>query len=69
LSSGSKYGNFDIKNVVRGGGTMSNYVYSLAGECRHELKQMLKEPFENEAICISPGMWSDKHKQLSYLGL
>jgi len=69
LSSGSKYGNFDIKNVVRGGDTMSNYVYSLADECRHELKQMLKEPFENEAICISPDMWSDKHKQLSYLGL
>ena len=30
---------------------------------------MLKEPFENEAICISPDMWSDRHKQLSYLGL
>ena len=30
---------------------------------------MLKEPFENEAICISSNMWSDSHKQLSYLGL
>ena len=30
---------------------------------------MLKESFENEAICISPDMWSDRHKHLSYLGL
>lgn len=30
---------------------------------------MLQEPFENEAICISPDMWSNRHKQVLYPGL
>ncbi|CAF1516085.1 unnamed protein product [Adineta ricciae] len=69
VNFGSKYGNFDVQNIVQGADTMSNYVYTLAHESRQELKQMLKEPFENEAVCVSPDMWSDRHKQLSYLGL
>ena len=60
---------FDISNVARGTDVTSGHIYSLANEYRHKLKQMLKESFENEAICISPDMWSDRHKQLSYLGL
>ena len=30
---------------------------------------MLKKSFENEALCISPYIWQERHKQLSYLGL
>ncbi len=67
--SGAKYGNFDITNIVRGADTISNHIYSLADQYRSDLKEILKEPFENEAVCISPDMWSDRHKQLSYLGL
>jgi hypothetical protein len=69
LFLGAKYGDFDVKNIVRGADTASSHVYSLADEYRSKLKEILKEPFENEAICISPDMWSDSHKQLSYLGL
>ncbi|CAF1483516.1 unnamed protein product [Adineta steineri] len=69
ISLGAKYGNFDVMNIVRGANTISRYTHSLADDYRFKLKQMLKEPFENEAICISPDMWSDRHKQLSYLGV
>ncbi|CAF1479470.1 unnamed protein product [Adineta steineri] len=69
ISLGAKYGNFDVMNIVRGGDTISRYTHSLADDYRFKLKEMLKEPFENEAVCISPDMWSDRHKQLSYLGV
>ncbi|CAF2132255.1 unnamed protein product [Rotaria magnacalcarata] len=69
ISLGAKHGDFDVKNVVRGADVISDHVGSLADKYRTELREILKEPFENEAMCISPDMWSDPHKQLSYLGL
>ncbi|CAF2095755.1 unnamed protein product [Rotaria magnacalcarata] len=69
ISLGAKHENFDVKNIVRGADTISNHTYSLSDEYRSKLKQILSEPFENEAVCVSPDMWSDRHKQMSYLGI
>jgi hypothetical protein len=69
LFLGAKHGNFDTTNIVRGADTLSNHIYDLADQYRSDLKEILREPFESEAICISPDMWSDRHKQVSYLGL
>ncbi|CAF1416115.1 unnamed protein product [Rotaria magnacalcarata] len=33
------------------------------------MKQLLKEPYTNECLTISPDLWSDKYKQISYLGV
>ncbi|CAF1368898.1 unnamed protein product [Rotaria magnacalcarata] len=68
-TTGAKHENFDVKNIVRGADTISNHTYSLSDEYRSKLKQILSEPFENEAVCVSPDMWSDRHKQMSYLGI
>ncbi|CAF3835637.1 unnamed protein product [Rotaria sp. Silwood1] len=67
--TGAKHGDFDVKNIVRGADVTSDHIGSLADKYRTELREILKEPFENEAMCISPDMWSDADKQLSYSGL
>ena len=66
---GVKYGVFNIKSIIRGADTISNHVGSLADEYRSDLTEILKEPYNNEAVCISPDIWHDPYKQLSYLGL
>ncbi len=29
----------------------------------------MKEPLESGAVCVSPDMWSDSHRQIPYLGM
>jgi hypothetical protein len=66
---GAKHGEFDVKNAIRGADVLSDYIYKLADEARSNIRDLLKEPFEAGAICISPDLWSDSYKQISYLGL
>lgn len=33
------------------------------------MKELLAEPYRNGCLSISPDFWSDKHKQISYLGV
>ncbi len=43
---------------------LSNHIYELAEESRLKLKEILKEPLENGAVCVSPDMWSDNHRMI-----
>lgn len=66
---GSRYGQFDVNNALRGADTLSNYIYRLAEEARAKLNEMLKEPLESGAVCVSPDLWSDNHRKIPYLGM
>jgi hypothetical protein len=66
---GAKYGEFNVKNALRGADTLANHIYELADESREKLKEILKEPLENGAVCVSPDLWSDNHRKISYLGI
>ncbi len=33
------------------------------------MKDLLAEPYRNGCLCISPDFWTDKHRQISYLGV
>ncbi len=41
----------------------------MADECRRQLKDILQEPLKSGAICVSPDLWSDDHRKISYLGI
>lgn len=58
-----------MANGIRGADVLSDYAYELANNCRSKIRAMLKEPYEAEAVCVCPDLWSDSHKQISYLGL
>jgi hypothetical protein len=45
-----------VTNVIRGADTLSDHIYSLVDQYRFDFKEILKEPFRNEAVCISPDM-------------
>jgi hypothetical protein len=47
----------------------AKHIYKLADDYRDELKELLKEPYENNCICVCPDMWSDPYKQISYMGI
>ena len=66
---GARYGEFDVASGIRGADVLSDHAYQLADNCRSKIRAMLKEPYEAEAICVSPDLWSDSHKQIPYLGL
>ncbi|CAF5064551.1 unnamed protein product, partial [Rotaria sp. Silwood1] len=68
-SSGSKFAEFDVNCTSRGADTISNHIYDLADDYRLKLKDILREPLESGAICVSPDLWSDDHKKISYLGI
>ncbi|CAF3804741.1 unnamed protein product, partial [Rotaria sp. Silwood1] len=65
----SKFGEFDVNCTLRGADTISNHIYDLADDYRLKLKDILREPLESDAICVSPDLWSDDHKKISYLGI
>ncbi|CAF1155607.1 unnamed protein product [Adineta steineri] len=66
---GSKYGEFDVANALRGADAISDHIYNLANEYRSILKDILQEPLESGCICVSPDLWSDDHKKIPYLGI
>jgi hypothetical protein len=66
---GARHGEFDVKNALRGADVLSDHIFQLADQSRSKLRDVLRQPFEAGAICISPDLWSDSHRQISYLGL
>ncbi|CAF3851884.1 unnamed protein product [Rotaria magnacalcarata] len=66
---GSLYGNVDVNDMLRGRTTISNHIYKLANWSRSQMKLLLQEPFENRCLSISPDFWTDKYRQISYLGV
>ena len=67
--SGSEFGEFDVNCALRGADTISNHIYDLTNDCRLKLKDILQEPLESGATCVSLDLWSDNHKKISYLGI
>ncbi|CAF4192312.1 unnamed protein product, partial [Rotaria sp. Silwood2] len=63
----SKFGEFDVSCALRGADTISNHIYDLADDYRLKLKDILREPLESGAICVSPDLWSGDHMKISYL--
>ena len=49
--------------------TPNIYIYKLASDYREILKALLKKPYENKCICVSPDMWTDPYKQIFYIGI
>ncbi|CAF2091379.1 unnamed protein product [Rotaria magnacalcarata] len=66
---GSLYGNVDVNDMLRGRTTISNHIYKLANWSRSQMKLLLQEPFENRCLSISPDFWTDKYRQISYIGV
>ena len=69
LRLGSLYGNINLDNILHGRTTISNHFYQLADGCHQQIKPLLLEPYESRCLSISPDFCSDKHRQISYLGV
>jgi hypothetical protein len=57
-----------VKDALRSADTLSNHIYDLADECRIQLREILQEPLECGTVCVSPDLWSDNHRKVSYMG-
>ncbi|CAF4286374.1 unnamed protein product [Rotaria sp. Silwood2] len=66
---GHKYGVIDAGEVLRSRHTAARTIYSVADVCREKIKQKLIEPLKQRAVTICPDFWTDKYKNISYLGL
>ncbi|CAF3874076.1 unnamed protein product [Rotaria sordida] len=69
LNTRARYGEFNLNNALRGADTISNHIYNLADECRTQLNEIIHEPLGSGAIYVSPDLWSDNHRKISYLGM
>ena len=58
-----------MKDVLRGQRTVSRHVASMADAMRDQVKEMLSIPLKQRSLTISSDYWSDRHKQVSYLGV
>jgi len=66
---GSKYGNIRVDDVLYSGHSISLHVAKVADEYRLRIRQELIEPLENQAVTVCPDLWTDKYRQISYLGI
>ncbi|CAF0821064.1 unnamed protein product [Rotaria sordida] len=69
ISIGSRHGNINVDQVLRGADATAAHVSKLAEEHRVRISEELLEPLENDAITFCPDMWSDPIRQISYLGI
>lgn len=63
----AKYSECDVNNDLRSADTLSNHIYKLTQESPSKLNEILKEPVENDAVCMSRDMWTNKYRRISYL--
>jgi hypothetical protein len=66
---GSLYGNINVDNILRSRTVISDHIHKLADQSRQQIKLILQEPFQSRCLSISPYFWSDKYRQISYLGV
>ncbi|CAF4892399.1 unnamed protein product [Rotaria sp. Silwood1] len=69
ISLGAKYGNIHVDDILFSADTTSSQVAKLANEYRSIIRQKLIEPLSQHAVTICPDLWSDSHRQVSYLGI
>lgn len=58
-----------MKSIFRGADVNAKHIQTLADDYRARLRDILKEPYENGCMCVSPDMWTDPYKQISYMGI
>jgi hypothetical protein len=67
---GQKYhGTINIDDMLVTPTTISNNVSRLAEHYRSLIRPILIEQAESGVLTICPDLWSDKYKQIDYLGL
>ena len=48
--------------------TVSRCTTSQAQQYREQFTELIKEPIKSQSSAVSPDMWTDRYRQLSYLG-
>ena len=59
----------DIDTLFQSRQTVSRSITSEANSCRQQLIELIKESLPCQSVTASPDMWSDRYRQLSYLGV
>ncbi|CAF4794284.1 unnamed protein product [Rotaria sp. Silwood1] len=59
----------DLDSLFQSRQTISRSITNLAQNYREQLIDVMKEPIKSGSITLSPDMWNDKFRQLSYLGV
>ena len=49
--------------------TVSRYITSQAPQYREQLTELIKEPIQSQSLALSSDVWTDRYRQLSYLGV
>ena len=58
----------DVESLFQSRQTVSRCITDQAQEYREQLAELIKEPVNSRSLTVSPDLWSDKYRQLSYLG-
>lgn len=58
----------NLESLFQSRQTVSRCITDQAGTYREQLAELIKEPVDNHSLTVSPDMWSDKYRQVSYLG-
>ncbi|CAF1049622.1 unnamed protein product [Adineta steineri] len=61
--------NMDVQSLFQSRQTVSRCIVDQAQYYRQQLSDIIREPLDNHCVTLSPDMWSDKFRQLSYLGV
>ncbi|CAF1209747.1 unnamed protein product [Adineta ricciae] len=69
VSLGAKYGNIEVGRVLRSSKIIGLHIQELAQSHREKVRLQFVEPVEKQSLVICPDLWSDAHRQISYLGI
>ncbi|CAF2223410.1 unnamed protein product [Rotaria magnacalcarata] len=59
----------DLESLFQSRQTISRGITNQAQLYREQLMELIKEPVQNQSLTASPDMWTDRYRQLSYLGV
>ncbi|CAF4561522.1 unnamed protein product, partial [Didymodactylos carnosus] len=59
----------DLESLFQSRQTISRCIANEAQQYREQITELIKEPVKSQSLTVSPDMWSDRYRQLSYLGV
>ncbi|CAF3326372.1 unnamed protein product [Rotaria sp. Silwood2] len=59
----------DLDSLFQSRQTLSRCIAKEAQWCREQLIEIIKEPIQSQSVTVSPDMWCDHYRQISYLGV
>ncbi|CAF1433590.1 unnamed protein product [Rotaria sordida] len=59
----------DLDSLFQSRQTISRSLKNEAQLYREQISELIKEPVENQALTAAPDIWTDRYRQLSYLGV